>query len=71
MNTSMQPSAFQQKTDALLTDHPLAQAIALLKRANRYVGVHSSIGGQQLGATITEFIAAYERKEHRRGKESH
>ena len=62
MTTSMQPSAFQQKTDALLTDHPLAQAIALLKRANRYVGTHSSIGGQQLGVTITEFIAAYERR---------
>lgn len=61
MTTRMQPSAFQQKTDALLTDHPLAQAIALLKRANRYVGVHPSIGGQQLGTTITEFIAAYER----------
>lgn len=60
---SMQPSAFQQKTDALITDHPLAHAIALLKRANRYVGVHPSIGGQQLGTTITEFIAAYERKE--------
>ncbi|MOA46009.1 hypothetical protein D3C78_1684690 [compost metagenome] len=62
MTTSMQPSAFQQKTEALLTDHPLAQAIALLKRANRYVGIHPSIGGQQLGTTITEFIAAYERR---------
>jgi hypothetical protein len=25
---------------------------------NRYVGVHASIGGQKLGAEITEFIAA-------------
>ncbi|MCY1454722.1 hypothetical protein D9M71_718050 [compost metagenome] len=59
---SLDTSAFQQKTEALLTDHPLAQAIALLKRANRYVGTHSSIGGQQLGVVITEFIAAYERQ---------
>lgn len=41
----------------------LAQAIELLKRANRYVGVHPSIGGQKLGEEITEFIAATQRKE--------
>lgn len=41
----------------------LTQAIALLKRANRYVGVHPSIGGQALGEQITEFVAAYERIE--------
>lgn len=38
-------------------------AIKLLKRANRYVGTHSSIGGQELGVEITEFIGAYERRE--------
>lgn len=36
---------------------PLPAALALLKRANRYVSVHASIGGQKLGAEITEFIA--------------
>lgn len=41
----------------------LPEAIALLKRANRYVGVHPSIGGQKLGAEITEFIAAIARQE--------
>lgn len=35
------------------------EALALLKRANRYVGVHASIGGQKLGAEITEFIASH------------
>ncbi|MCY1275351.1 hypothetical protein D9M69_442220 [compost metagenome] len=59
---SLDTSATQQRIGAQLTDHPLAQAIALLKRANRYVGTHSSIGGQQLGVVITEFIAAYERQ---------
>ncbi|WP_314408823.1 hypothetical protein [Pseudomonas kuykendallii] len=38
---------------------PLLAALALLKRANRYVGVHASIGGQKLGAEITEFIASH------------
>lgn len=41
----------------------LTKAIELLKRANRYVGTHSTIGGQALGVQITEFIAAYERRE--------
>lgn len=38
-----------------------AEAIALLKRANRYVGTHSTIGGQKLGVEITEFVASYQR----------
>lgn len=59
---SLDTSAFQQKTEALLTDHPLAQAIALLKRANRYVGSSNSVRAMDLGVTITEFIAAYERR---------
>ena len=41
----------------------LAQALDLLKRANRYVGVHPSIGGQRLGEEIAEFIAASQRQE--------
>lgn len=43
----------------------LAEAIDLLKRANRYVGVHPSIGGQKLGTEITEFIAATARQEQK------
>ena len=39
------------------------QAIDLLKRANRYVGVHPSIGGQKLGTEITEFVAELARQE--------
>lgn len=39
----------------------IAEAIALLKRANRYVGTHSTIGGQALGVEITEFVASYQR----------
>ena len=62
MTTSMQPSAFQQKTDALLTDHPLARAIALLRRAKRHLN-HSSVQAQDLSTEISEFTAAYERKE--------
>lgn len=44
-------------------DTTLPAAIALLKRANRYVGVHPTIGGQKLGEEITEFIASYARQE--------
>ena len=40
----------------------LTAALELLKRANRYVGTHSSIGGQKLSAEIVEFIARMERK---------
>ena len=65
MTTSMQPSAFQQKTEALLTDHPLAQAIALLKRAKNHLN-HSSVLAQDLSTEISEFTAAYERKEQDR-----
>lgn len=45
-------SAEQQRIEQILRD-----AAALLKRANRYVSVHPSIGGQQLGKQITEFRA--------------
>jgi hypothetical protein len=62
MNTSMQPSAFQQKTDALLTDHPLAQAIAYLKRMKPLLN-NSSTRAMDLSTEVSEFIAAYERKE--------
>ena len=59
---SLDTSAFQQKTEALLTDHPLAQAIALLKRAKNHLN-HSSVLAQDLSTEISEFTAAYERKE--------
>ena len=39
---------------------PLPAALALLKRANRYVGVHASIGGQKLGVETAEFIASHQ-----------
>lgn len=35
----------------------LRDAAELLKRANRYVSVHPSIGGQKLGEEITTFRA--------------
>lgn len=35
----------------------LRKSADLLKRANRYVSVHPSIGGQQLGEQITNFRA--------------
>lgn len=41
----------------------LPQPLGLLKRANRYVGVHPSIGGQALDEEITEFIPATQRQE--------
>lgn len=47
----------QPGPDDLDPPDPLPAALALLKRANRYVSVHASIGGQKLGAEITEFIA--------------
>lgn len=59
---SLDTSAFQQKTEALLTDHPLAQAIALLKRVKNHLN-HSSVLAQDLSTEISEFTAAYERKE--------
>ncbi|MDT4832892.1 hypothetical protein FQZ97_664650 [compost metagenome] len=62
MNTSMQPSAAQQRIDALITDHPMAKALDLLRRAKRHLN-HSSVLAQDLSTEISEFTAAYERKE--------
>ena len=60
--TGLETSATQRRIQNLLSGpERLAESVELLKRANRYVGVHSSIGGQALGVQITEFIAAYER----------
>lgn len=59
---SLDMSARQKITESLLTDHPLAQAIALLKRAKNHLN-HSSVLAQDLSTEISEFIAAYERKE--------
>ncbi|HBP1806229.1 hypothetical protein IPC1218_11160 [Pseudomonas aeruginosa] len=44
-------------------DSGLRTAVLLLKRANRYVGVHNSIGAMDLSTEIVEFIAAIERQE--------
>ncbi|MCO3711291.1 hypothetical protein AXX02_22635 [Pseudomonas aeruginosa] len=38
-------------------------AMLLLKKANKYVGVHNSIGAMDLSTEIVEFIAAIERQE--------
>ncbi|MDH4581433.1 hypothetical protein E8F20_06025 [Pseudomonas sp. BN415] len=59
---SLDMSARQKLTESLLTDHPLAQAIALLKRAKNHLN-HSSVLAQDLSTEISEFTAAYERKE--------
>ncbi|MER0990744.1 hypothetical protein AAA626_28635 [Pseudomonas aeruginosa] len=44
-------------------DSGLRTAVLLLKRANRYVGVHNSIGAMDLSTEIVEFIATIERQE--------
>ena len=41
----------------------LAQAMELLKRANRYVGTNNSIRAMDLSVEITEFVAAYQRSQ--------
>jgi hypothetical protein len=56
-------SATVRRINSQLSETQLAEAIALLKRANRYVGTHASIGGQALGIQITEFVAAYQREQ--------
>lgn len=50
--SGLEKSPKQQAIEKLLRD-----AADLLKRANRYVSVHPSIGGQQLGEQITDFRA--------------
>lgn len=57
---SIAQSAPARRINAQLSETQLAEAIALLKKANRYVGSHASIGGQVLGIQITEFVAAYQ-----------
>ena len=62
MTDSAQVRRINEQCSGCQNTAPLEQAIALLKRANRYVGVHPSIGGQALGVEITEFIAAQNRR---------
>ncbi|MDP2244062.1 hypothetical protein [Pseudomonas sp.] len=57
----MTESPTVQRINAQANGITLAQAIALLNRANRYVGTHSTIGGQALGVEITEFVASHQR----------
>lgn len=62
---SLSQSAPARRINSQLSETQLAEAIALLRRANRYVGTHASIGGQALGIQITEFVAAYQRENQR------
>lgn len=66
---SIAQSAPARRISTQLSETQLAEAMALLKRANRYVSTHASIGGQALGIQITEFVAAYQR-EHEQEQES-
>ena len=50
-------SGLEKSARQLAIEQLLINAAALLKRANRYVSVHPSIGGQQLGQKITNFRA--------------
>lgn len=59
---SLDQGAVQLRVACQCLEGDLAAAIALLKRANRYVGSSTTIGGQDLGVQITEFIAAQERQ---------
>ncbi|WP_375738024.1 hypothetical protein [Pseudomonas boanensis] len=60
---SLDISARQKLTESLLTDHPLAQAIAYLKRMKPFLSASNSIRAMDLSAEVSEFIAAYERNE--------
>ena len=64
---SLDISARQKLTESLLTDHPLAQAIAYIKRMKPFLATSNSVRAMDLSAEVTEFIAAYERKEHSNG----
>lgn len=61
---SLDTSATQRRIEQQLTDHPLAQAIALLKRAKNHLN-HSSVLAQDLSTEISEFTAAYERRKEK------
>lgn len=63
---SLDMSARQKITESLLTDHPLAQAIAYLKRMKPLLN-NSNTRAMDLSTEVSEFIAAYERKEQSHG----
>ncbi|MBV5723192.1 hypothetical protein KUT37_18530 [Pseudomonas aeruginosa] len=67
MNSGLCESAEMRKIDALCKGKCgsglLPTAMLLLKKANKYVGVHNSIGAMDLSTEIVEFIAAIERQE--------
>jgi hypothetical protein len=50
-------SGLEKSPQQLAIEQLLRKSADLLKRANRYVSVHPSIGGQQLGEQITNFRA--------------
>lgn len=60
---SLDRSAFQRRIAEQAHAPSLAEAVDMLKRANRYVGTYSGIRAQELSIQITEAIAAYERQE--------
>lgn len=62
MTDSAQVRRINEQCAGCQITQPLERALALLRRANRYVGVHPSIGGQKLGTEITEFIAELTRQ---------
>ncbi|MNF83568.1 hypothetical protein D3C84_658930 [compost metagenome] len=59
---TLSTSAAQQRIDALITDHPLAQAIAYIKRMKPFLAASNSVRAMDLSAEVTNFIAAYERQ---------
>jgi hypothetical protein len=63
----MTESAQVRRINSQLSETQLTESIALLKRANHYVGTHASIGGQALGIQITEFVAAYQLENQQMG----
>lgn len=60
---SLDRGATQLRVDCQCLQDELKQALALLVLANPYVGRSSTIGGQELGVKITEFIAVERRRE--------
>lgn len=50
-------SANQLRIELQLLDAQLQRSTELLRRANRYIGRHASIGAQQLSTEITAYFA--------------
>lgn len=50
-------SASQLRIELQLIDAQLLRSTELLRRANRYIGRHASIGAQQLSTEITAYFS--------------